>query len=92
MHKVDFETGVLLLSGVSTTLCWILKLQIDGVFILTSAMTITQRCEIIKHPSKKQRSTYVTRIKHHCIICVSVMDLAESAIIEDFVFCPSRFN
>lgn len=71
MHKLDFETGFLLLSGVSTTLCWILKLQIDGVFVLTSAMTITQRCDIIKQPSKKQRSTYVARIKHHCIICLS---------------------
>lgn len=75
MHKLDFETGFLLLSGVSTTLCWILKLQIDGVFVL---MTITQRCDIIKQPSKKQRSTYVARIKHdHCAASLHHLSLSD---------------
>lgn len=33
MHKLDFEIGFLLVSGVPTTVCWILKLQIDVVFV-----------------------------------------------------------
>lgn len=40
MHKLDFEIGFLV-SGVPTMVCWILKLQIDVVFVLTFAMTIT---------------------------------------------------
>lgn len=49
MHKLDFEMGSLLLSGVSNTVCWILKLQIDVVFVLTFGMTVTQRWDISKH-------------------------------------------
>lgn len=41
MHKLDLEIGFLLLSGVPATVCRILKLQIDVVFVLTFAMTVT---------------------------------------------------